>query len=177
MPVRIFPSGRVDCRTELLLPMTASAAWGQLRDFCRSASHDFFHSEIRIEGGLPRAGACLVLWHRFGPFTATRTGRILRWREFDPEKMNSAPTAHAAGFSFSDLCASDPQAAFPHVLSYHLLAGPGSTCRLIITVRGRWTARRVPRWAGRLWLAWVFHHVAGSVRNSLLAAALSRQSR
>ena len=39
---------------------------------------------------------------------------------------------------------------------------------LDITVRGRWTARRVPRWAARLWLAWVFFHVVRRVENGLL---------
>ncbi len=172
MRVRIHRSNRVDCRAELELPLPASTAWGQLRDFRRSASHDYFHSRIHIEGGAPRFGAGLVLEHRFGPFHVRRVGRILRWREWS-ERAHGNGTCKAAGYSFSDLSEAGPRTGFPHVLGYYLQAGPHGTCRLAITVGGRWTARAIPRWAGRLWLAWVFRHVAISVRNQLLATAVS----
>jgi len=175
--VCIHRSGRVACRAELELPLPASAAWGELRDFRRSASHDFFHCDIRIEGGVPRRGAGLVLEHRFGPFRARRVGRILRWREWGDSEASGNGSCKAAGYSFSDLSAAGPRAGFPHVLSYHLQASPRGTCRLAITVGGLWTARLVPRWAARLWLAWVFHHVVASVRNQLLAAAVSAPMR
>ena len=142
--VRIHRSGRVDCRAEFELPLPASAAWGQLRDFRRSASQDYFHRQIHIEGDVPRHRAGLVLEHRFGPFRTRRIGRILRWREWDASGASGDGRCEAAGYSFSDLSELGPRVGFPHVLSYYLHAASRGTCRLVITVRGRWTAKENP---------------------------------
>jgi len=112
--VRIHRSGRVDCRAELQLPLPAPAAWGQLRDFRRSASHDYFHCDIHIEGGTPRLGAGLVLEHRFGPFRVRRVGRILRWREWGDDSQSARGNGRCtpAGYSFSDLSTAGARAGF-----------------------------------------------------------------
>jgi hypothetical protein len=169
MRIDVGRAGAVCCRAELDLPLSARTAWGRLRDFSRFASHDYFHAEVCIEGGAPRRGAALAIRHRFLAFGVDRVGRILRWREFDPADT------HPAGYSFSDLSARGPRRGFPHVFTYSLRpAGrKDDRCRLEIAVRGRWTAP-VPRWAAKLWLWWVFAHVVLSVRNSLLATAVTR---
>ena len=158
--------GRVACATRLELPMSAGSAWGQLRDFRTYACHDYFHADVRIAGGVPRRGAKLRILHRYGPFEVERCGRIVWWEE-------------GRGYSFSDLSLRGPRRGFPHVLGYRLIPDGELHDRGLehITVRGRWTARGVPRWAARLWLAWVFFHVVRRVENSLLVYRLWRQTR
>jgi hypothetical protein len=164
--IRIFPGGRVRCRATLSLDLPAGAVWGQLRDFHRYASHDPFHTRIDIDGdGLPRPGASLVLVHRYGPFRTTRVGRIVRWHE-------------GRGYAFSDLAQRDPaRSGFPHVFSFDLTATGPARCTLTLQVRGRWTARLVPRPLAWLWLTWVFTATAGRTQNDLLRYALAVRDR
>jgi hypothetical protein len=144
--------------------MTARSAWGQIRDFRTYGSHDYFHADVKIQGGVARQGARLRILHRYGPFEVERCGKIDWWEE-------------GRGYSFSDLSLRGPRRGFPHVFGYRLIPDGPDRCVLHVTVRGRWTARGVPRWAARLWLAWVFFHVVRRVENSLLVYRLWRQSR
>jgi hypothetical protein len=162
MTIKIFPTRRVVCAATVRLPLSARVVWGQLRDFQTSARHDPFHAVIHVEGNVPRAGAGLEIVHRHLLWRSVRIGRILRWKE-------------GCGFAFSDLCKSDVQRAFPHVLSYRLEAESEKSCELQIMVRGQWTAGG-PRWIGRLWLWWVFSQVVRSVENQLLRFAVGLRS-
>jgi hypothetical protein len=153
--IGLTPSRRVTCRATFELPRSHSVAWGQLRDFRRFAAQDFFHESVRVSPGGPRAGAELEIDHRFGPFRTKRLGRILHWRELD-------------GYSFSDLSPRGPRSAFPHVYRYRLRALPPDRCQVEITVAGLWTTPFLPRPLIRLWLRWVFSHIAVSAHNSLL---------
>src|SRR3954453_15510352 len=102
--VRVGRAGDVCCRAALHLPMSAGAAWGELRDFTRYASQDTFHAEFRIEGGVPRRGARFTVTHRFLLFSVDRVGRILRWQELERSTAPSGcPPGRPAGYSFSDL--------------------------------------------------------------------------
>lgn len=156
LTITLTPRGRVVCRARIDVPASASTAWGQLRDFRRFAAQDFFHAAVRVAPGGVRHGALLEIDHRFGPFAVTRVGRILQWQE-------------GRGYSFSDLSRRHPFAGFPHVYRYRLLPAGPSRCVLEVTVAGRWTTPLLPRWAARLWLTWVFTHIAASVGNTLLA--------
>ena len=155
--VRVNRGGRVTCRATLPLAVSARAAWGRIRDFRRFAAQDFFHAAVRVDRGGVRPGAALEIDHRFGPFSTTRVGRILQWRE-------------NVGYSFSDLSRSDPHAAFPHVYRYHLTATGPSSCELEVLIAGRWTTAWMPRLLTHLWLRWVFSHIVCSVRNELGSA-------
>ena len=154
--VAVAKRWRVDCFARVELPMSAARAWGQLRDFRRFAAQDFFHAGVRIVGDVPRAGAALEIPHRFGPFRVTRVGRILTWEE-------------GRGYSFGDLSRTRPRRAFPHAYRYELHPLDAEHCCLEISIRGRWTMRLLPRPVVRLWLAWVFSHIARSVENEMLA--------
>lgn len=172
--VSVGANGRVVCRAVIPLPISPSRAWGELRDFARHASHDAFHAGFHIAGGgPPRRGARLLITHRYAGVTVVRLGRIVRWREYEP----NAP--RPAGYSFSDCSRRGPRHGFPHVLSYFLRPDGSGACTLEVVVRGRWTARLVPRGIAWVWLRWVFAHVVTSVRNDMLALALpaTRQGR
>jgi hypothetical protein len=160
MPIRVYPSRRVECEVRIALQMTARQAWGQLRDFHRYASHDHFHSGLAIADHIPRAGAALQIDHSYGPFRVRRVGRILAWRE-------------GKGYAFSDLSRHGPQRGFPHVMAIHVRDHAGG-CELTLRVTGRWTAP-TPRWMARLWLTWVMASIAQGVRNDLLTFALARR--
>jgi hypothetical protein len=136
------------------LKLSPLSVWGQLRDFRRYAAQDLFHAEIKIEGGLPRAGAVLRLSHRYCGLRVPRHGRILFWRE-------------GVGFSFSDLSFRGPRHGFPHVFTFRIEPLPNGT-RLQIRVTGLWTPRFCPRQLARLWLLWVFRQVVRCVHNELL---------
>jgi hypothetical protein len=117
-----------------------------------------------------------VVSHRFLLFSVERVGRILRWQEWNPSAVSAAGSCgRPAGYSFSDLSQRGPRHGFPHTFSYYLRAAGAESCTLEVVVRGRWTARFIPRWAARLWLTWVFAHVVLSVRNSLLLGAAMRR--
>jgi hypothetical protein len=153
--VAVTAAGRVRCRAVFELPVPASIAWGQLRDFRLFAAQDFFHAAVRVDPGGVRRGARLEIDHRFGPFAVTRVGRIVQWDE-------------GHGYAFSDLAYPDFRTAFPHLYRYRLRPAAASRCVIEITITGRWTARAVPRWLVMLWLRWVFSHIARSVHNTLL---------
>lgn len=152
--VDLAPNGRVLCRAAFELPVSTGVAWGQLRDFRLFAAQDFFHSAVRVGPGGVRRGAPLEIDHRFGPFRTTRVGRILQWREND-------------GYSFSDLSPHGHRAAFPHIYRYRLFATGPSQCVVEITIAGLWTTR-VPQVLARLWLWWVFSHIARSAQDTLV---------
>ena len=162
MTIRAHRDGRVDCRAAVPLSVPARRAWGQLRDFRRYASHDYFHADVRVAGGVPRAGAAVRLTHRFGCFRVERTGRILRWREGD-------------GWAFSDLSRRGPRSGFPHVFAARVEPAGDRRSTLHLTVAGRWTAEWVPLWARRLWLAWVFAYVVARTRSEVLAYQAARR--
>jgi hypothetical protein len=158
--IQVEPDGRVACVAIIDLALASQSVWGQMGDFCRFASHDYFHRDIRIESGQPRQGARL---HQFAFWRVRRRGRILWWREGE-------------GFAFSDLSEAGPRTGFPHVLILRLESVAKTRSRLRVSVRGRWTARWIPLWARRLWLAWVFRYVVASINNDLLVYALARAS-
>jgi hypothetical protein len=144
---------------EVLLPLPPERAWGLVGDFARFAAVDPFHRRVQVRGGVPHRGAKLLLEHAAFGFAFFRRGRLLRWRE------NQA-------LAFSDLSARGPRAGFPHVFSVTLEPlGEGSTL-LRVEVRGKWTARWIPRPLARAWVFWICARHA-----RLLARAFERYAR
>ena len=146
MEVTIDRRGRVRARAALVLPVSAGTAWGQIRDVRRFIAIDPLHVRVtidcsRCERGTMR-GAELRIRHRLAGIGPERIGRILWWRE-------------GRGFAFSDLSARGRRVGFPHICGYELEPIDGDTCKLVVTARGRWTARVVPRPLARLWIGWV----------------------
>lgn len=162
--LRLGPKGRVDLRGELDLPLRASAAWGQMRHFTHFVGLDPFHTPIHSVVPFAGLGAVLTIGHQFGFFRLARTGRVLRWRD-------------GLGYSFSDLSRRGVKRGFPHVFTYALEDRDGSRSRLSITVRGRWTANWLPRWAIRFWLHWVMNRTLDTVLTEFLGLALAQSRR
>lgn len=163
MIIHAESNGRVHCQATIPLALSIGSAWGQLRDFRRYASHDYFHAAIHVSG-IPRQGAHLRLLHRYGCFHVERIGRILRWREGE-------------GFAFSDLSHRGPRSGFPHMLSLRLEPMGDNRSLLHIAVRGQWTTRWIPIVVRRLWLGWVFAYIVSRTRNELMAYQIAREIR
>jgi hypothetical protein len=147
----------------MILPLSAGAAWGQMRHFPSFVGLDPFHSNVRgPSGSTPcKTGDAVLLGHKFGLVRFDRIGRILRWRD-------------GRGYCFSDLSRRGNRLGFPHVFIYDLRPRGADACRLSITVRGHWTAAWLPASIVRFWFRWVFAHLMHVVRNRLLVIALRR---
>jgi hypothetical protein len=168
MSVIIDRDWRVAASRELVLPLSAAAAWGQMRDFARFIAIDPLHTRVRVGPPVPGrvgpAGRPLVIPHRFLGLGPDRVGRVLRWEE-------------GRGFAFSDLSRRGPRAGFPHICAYALRAdGPGRCC-LTVSARGVWTARWIPRWAAACWIWWVLLLTEAQIQMYLGAFARWRRQR
>ena len=164
MKICAAASGRVRCQAELRFNLPAACVWGQARDFARFASHDYFHRNLRVEGGVPRQGARLHLSHQYAGIRTERIGRILRWREGE-------------GFAFSDLSRRGARSGFPHIFRLQIEPVDDRRCLVHLTVRGLWTARWIPLLFRRMWLAWVFAYIVSRTRNDLVAYQVARHRR
>ncbi len=164
----------VDASIDVPLEMAASTAWGQMRDFQTFITIDPLHRRVRLVDrerllispaasaieSSPR-GAQIVIEHRFCGIGPDRVGRIVHWRE-------------GRGFAFSDLSRRGERVGFPHVCGYELSAIDASRCTLTISARGRWTARWLPRFVAKYWLAWVLCETAGRVQHAMRRLSMIR---
>lgn len=161
--VDLDPNGRVRLSHRQLLPLNAEDAWAEMRDSARFACMDHFHRAVHFDAGALQQGITFRLEHGVAGFHFFRFGRIVRWRE-------------QVGWAFSDL-ARNPRRGFPHVFDAKLTPVNEESCRLDLTIRGKWTSRRLPRPLVRLWLWWSLVKMGTSFDNALLRAALHRARR
>ena len=154
---------RVDASASIDLHLSASVVWGQMRDIAHFLTIDPLHFRVRgdrkkNQGDKESAndrqhitsnpvGTGLVIEHRFLGIGPDRRSRILRWKEGE-------------GYAVSDLSRLGNQCGFPHVCVYEINTNSVTTSRLLVSVRGKWTATWMPRWATRLWLWWVLKSTA-----------------
>jgi hypothetical protein len=133
---------RVSLRMALEVPRRRCDAWADVSDFSRFVCIDPFHHRVVVFGGVLRPGAELGLEHRAFGFRLMRFGRLLKWRD-------------GYGYVFSDMSSRGPRHGFPHVFFVDLRAfDHEDTARSLLTidVRGKWTARWVPRFLRTWWL-------------------------
>lgn len=153
-----FPPGdRVSLRMELDVPGSLEQVWAVVSDLPRFGCIDPFHSRITVLGPELRPGVDLALEHRAFGRTFLRFGRLLYWHE-------------GLGYAFSDLSARGPKHGFPHVFFVAIqpaAVGGDNRTRLVIEVRGKWTARWVPRLVRGWWLKYVFAEHARLLRAAL----------
>ena len=160
MRIEIDHQWRVRAACDLDVPMSATAVWGQMRDWRRFITIDPLHVRVRVLPHQSRSrrppphGIPMMIEHRLLGFGPDRVGRIVRWDE-------------GQGFAFSDLSKRGMRIGFPHICEYDLQVVSDESCRLTIGARGRWTARWWPRWMIRLWLAWVLAETRVCVKQEL----------
>src|SRR5262245_23504534 len=134
--------------------LPASVVWGQMRDLLRFVCIDPLHARaFTVDGGPARAGAEMVIEHRFLGLGTDRRSRVLRWTE-------------GRGYVISDLSRRGVRVGFPHVCTYEVVA-EGAGSRLRVGARGLWTARLVPRWAAKAWMWWILAGTRAHLRHEL----------
>lgn len=155
-------SGRwpsIDMRLEVDVPRPRVEVWGMVADLPRFVTVDPFHSQVIVLGPALRPGVALALEHHAFGVRFLRFGRLLRWDEGE-------------GYAFSDLSSRGGGLGFfPHVFFIRVepdATGRASRARLTLTVRGKWTSGRVPRWLGRCWLRYVCREHARLLRAALV---------
>ncbi|MCZ6786723.1 MAG: hypothetical protein O7E54_06110 [Planctomycetota bacterium] len=142
---------RVDCRCRIDLPYDPAPVWAVVSNLPRFLTVDPFHERVE------RRGRRLRLWHNAFGFRCLRVGRILHWHE-------------GRGYAFSDLSLRGPRRGFPHVFFVTVEPrGCGGSC-LVIRVRGKWTARWMPRFCVRAWLRFVVSEHARLLRRAFCVA-------
>ena len=137
----------------------ASAVWGQMRDVDWFLTRDPLHARVQRTDGRDASAswerAEITISHRVMGLGPDRVGRVLAWKE-------------GHGFAVSDLSRRGPGVGFPHVCAFRIQPRDERSCRVVVDIRGRWTARWMPRWTAKLWLRWVL-----SATESRLSADLA----
>ncbi len=143
--------GRVACsllgravklRFDLEVPLGRNRLWERISDLETFLCIDPYHSKIIPMRRELKPGVDLALEHRVLAIRLLRFGRLLTWRE-------------RQGYSFSDLSARGPKRGFPHIFTVRIeqdRAGSLNWSRLVVEVKGKWTATWLPHWFRRLWL-------------------------
>ncbi len=149
--VKLSRNARVQVTATVHVPLSLHLVWGRMRDFAWFTTLDPFHARVRVLAPHCRVGAGLIIDHRFLFIRIVRVGRILRWVE-------------GAGYCFSDLSARGARRGFPHIYSYQVYALNEHASCIEVSVTGRWTANRLPRWLTKLWLRFVMAHAAARIR-------------
>ena len=153
----LLTGDRVSLRMEVDVPDPPEQLWAEVSDLPRFGCIDPFHRRILVLGPELRPGVDLALEHRAFGFTLLRFGRLLYWRE-------------GHGYAFSDISARGPRHGFPHVFFVAILPSEidgDIGARLVIEVRGKWTARWVPRLVRDWWLKYVLSEHARLLRAAL----------
>jgi hypothetical protein len=132
--------------------------WARLADFAGFVTIDPMHNRVIVQGpGRElKPGVELAIEHVAFGITFFRFGKLLTWRD-------------GCGYSFSDLSRKGALGFFPHVFDFAVEpgeAGAGGS-RLIVSVRGKWTSRRWPRWLGLIWFRYVGREHARMLRAAL----------
>ncbi len=155
MRIVIDRAWRVHAESTMELACSSKTAWGQMRDWRRFLTLDPLHKRLHVEGGpndpaRPK-GQSITISHRLLGMGPDRVGRVLTWRE-------------ERGYAISDLSRRGPRAGFPHICTYEVVPVLPTTCKLRVGVRGVWTARYIPRFMARAWIAWVLHMTEQRIR-------------
>ena len=147
---------RIDLAIEIDTPRTTAEVWALLADLPRFVAIDPLHGRVIVLGPALVPGVELAIEHVVFGITRFRFGKLLTWRD-------------GCGYSFSDLSPKGALGLFPHVFDFAIEPGAreGLATRLTVRVRGKWTSRWLPCWAGRCWVHYVSREHALMLREAL----------
>jgi len=137
----------VNAQTRVQLDASADEVWAVMQRFNRFIVADPYHTRITDTQGhrldtLPPRGTALRIGHGIGFTWFSRVGTLVR-------------VVPGKSIAFTDLSTRGRHLGFPHLYHYTLTPINEQMCELTLAVRGRWSARWMPRIAVRAWLAWV----------------------
>jgi len=149
---------RVSFRIELEVNRSIAEVWDLVADFAEFVTIDPFHSRVILLGPELRPGVEMAMEHRAFGLRFLRFGRLLTWRE-------------GRGYSFSDLSGKiEGPGFFPHIFDFSIEPasnGRQGSSRLIVSIRGKWTTRGLPRWVGLCWFRLVCQEHARLLKGAL----------
>lgn len=137
----------VHAQTSVALDASSAQVWQVMQRFSRFIAADPYHTRMTHAQGkrldvLPPRGTALRIGHGIGFTWFYRVGTLIR----------AVPQQSLA---FTDLSQRGRAVGFPHVYQYQLKPINENTCQLKLVVRGRWSARWLPRPIVYAWLWWV----------------------
>ncbi|MEM9414781.1 MAG: hypothetical protein AAGA29_04795 [Planctomycetota bacterium] len=165
--VRLTRHGCVKAEAAVRLAVPADVVWQHMSRFQRFIAADPYHTRITDESGrrldrLPPRGTRLRIGHGVGWTWFERVGTMLYVKD-------------GKGFAFSDLSQRGRAVGFPHVYRYLLEPCGEHACVLRLRVRGRWSARWLPRGVVVCWLYWVMFQAGWLMRARLMSAMYAEQ--
>lgn len=145
--VRLSSRWAVEADTCVRIEAGEASVWAVMRRFSQFIAADPYHTRVTDEAGarldeLPARGTALRIGHGIGFTWFDRVGTLVR-------------VVPGRGFAFTDLSRRGRAVGFAHVYAYTLKPVEEHACELRLMVRGRWSARWLPRWAVKMWLWWV----------------------
>lgn len=154
--VRLSSRWGVHAQTSATLDASTEEVWAIMQRFNRFIAADPYHTRVTDAQGnrlatLPPPGTALRIGHGIGFTWFDRHGTLIRHKP-------------GQGFAFTDLSPRGRNAGFPHVYKYQLTTISESTCEFKLTVRGKWSARWLPRAVVYAWLWWVMVQAGWSLR-------------
>ncbi len=168
MKVAISRNWVVRAGASVVVRAPAGVVWGQMRDVEWFLTRDPLHARVRRTDGAGMdqtwAGAPVVVSHRVLGVGPDRVGRVLAWKE-------------GRGFAVSDLSRRGTGVGFPHVCAFRVEPIDAKSSRVVLSVRGRWTARWMPRIAVGMWLRWVLGATEARLAGDLADLAAWRARR
>ena len=154
--VRLSCRWGVHAETSATIDASADEVWAVMQHFNRFIAADPYHTRITDAQGkrlntLPPRGTALRIGHSIGFTWFDRLGTLIRLKP-------------GQSFAFTDLSPRGANAGFPHVYKYQLTPISEAACELKLTVRGKWSARWLPRPVVKAWLWWVMAQAGWSLR-------------
>lgn len=154
--VQLSTRWAVNAQASVQLNASTDEIWAVMQRFNRFIAADPYHTRVTDAQGdrldtLPPCGTAIRLGHGIGLTWFDRVGTLLR---IVPGKS----------IAFTDLSKRGRNIGFPHLYHYTLTPHNEQTCELTLAVRGRWSARWMPRADVRAWLAWVLIQARWSLR-------------
>ena len=154
--VTLSPRWAVSAETSVRFDATADEVWAVMQRVGRFVAADPYHTRLTDARGnrletMPPRGTAIRIGHGIGFTWFDRVGTIVR-------------VVPGEGFAFTDLSQRGRNAGFPHLYKYTLKPLGDDACELTLSVRGRWSARWLPRAAVRAWLGWVMLQAHWSLR-------------
>ncbi|MBX2852444.1 MAG: SRPBCC family protein [Phycisphaeraceae bacterium] len=154
--VTLSPRWGVSATTSVRLDASTDEIWAVMQRLSRFVAADPYHTHLADAQGnrletMPPRGTAIRIGHGVGFNWFDRVGTITR-------------VVPGQCFAFTDLSQREPNAGFPHIYKYMLIPIGEDACELTLSVRGRWSARWLPRFAVRAWLGWVMIQANWSLR-------------
>ena len=154
--IKLSTRWAVNAETSVVLDANTTEVWQVMELFSQFIAADPYHTNVTDAQGnclhaIPPRGTALRIGHGIGFTWFNRVGTLIR-------------VVPQHSLAFTDLSPRGRAVGFPHVYRYQLTPINDRDCVLKLVVRGKWSARWLPRPLIKLWLWWVMTQANWSLR-------------